>query len=71
MPYSEKDLLYLIQHHENKFVEFKEGINNPNITRVMCSFFTTKGGILFIGVDDDGIIVGLLIPSLNSTNLFS
>jgi ATP-dependent DNA helicase RecG len=42
-------------------VEFKESLKsksaNEKVAKVICSFANTAGGILFLGVNDDGIPV--------------
>ena len=60
-----------ISQGENNFVEFKsslrwdykEGRVNKNLEHVVaktiCGFLNTEGGILFIGVDDNGSILGI------------
>lgn len=72
---SRKKLQIIIQKiketHENTWIEFKEsllgGSSNPKrnrfskirIARSIAAFLNTKGGILFIGVDDKGEFIGL------------
>jgi len=73
----------LIKAHENDEVEFKrtfrwnhytgkvEKVMHRNITRAISSFLNTDGGILIIGVDDDGKILGVKkdIVSYNKNNV--
>lgn len=40
---------------ENENIEFKESWNENNL-KAICAFANTKGGSLFIGIDDKGII---------------
>ncbi|OUS04085.1 hypothetical protein A9Q81_06195 [Gammaproteobacteria bacterium 42_54_T18] len=61
---SESELVKLIQAGENDRVEFKQFIGFDNskkkeIDKTVCAFSNNAGGILFIGVNDDGIITGL------------
>lgn len=54
----------VIKKGENEEVEFKENIGNlQSISKVICSFANTRGGVLFIGVDDNGIVKGIELDS--------
>ncbi len=54
------DLKSLIKTGEGTYLEFKRTISNPEkIARELCAFANTKGGILLIGVDDNGAMVGV------------
>ncbi len=56
----EDDVRIVIRKGENEEVEFKENISNLQaISKVICSFSNTRGGVLFIGVNDNGIITGI------------
>ena len=52
-------LLKLIRQGESETLEFKESFGRQAIETV-CAFANTKGGILLIGVDDKGIVLGVL-----------
>ncbi len=55
-----KDLKHIINNGESQTVEFKERWPaNSAISKVICSFANTSGGVLTIGVDDGGKVVGL------------
>ena len=61
---SESELVELIQSGESDTVEFKQfiGFNDgkkKDIDKTVCAFSNNAGGILFIGVNDDGVITGL------------
>ena len=61
---SESELVKLIQSGESDTVEFKQfiGFNDgkkKDIDKTVCAFSNNAGGILFIGVNDDGVITGL------------
>ena len=61
---AESELVKLIQAGENDTVEFKQFIGFDNskkkeIDKTVCAFSNNAGGILFIGVNDDGVITGL------------
>ena len=43
---------------ENENVEWKERWKDDYLKQI-CSFANTKGGLLYIGVDDKGKVVGL------------
>lgn len=54
------DLINLISRGESMFLEFKRKVSSPEkIAREMCAFANSQGGILLIGVDDDGTITGV------------
>ena len=45
---------------ENQFVEFKKNINHPDqIVEEIVGFANSKGGSLYIGIDDSGDLTGL------------
>ncbi len=50
----------LIAEGESSFLEFKRKATTPNkLAREIAALANTKGGILIIGVDDDGTVVGV------------
>ncbi len=50
----------LIAEGESSFLEFKRKATSPNkLAREIAALANTKGGILIIGVDDDGTVVGV------------
>jgi len=47
---------------ESETVEFKKSISDFNgILATVSAFLNTKGGVLLIGVDDDGEVIGVKI----------
>jgi len=55
-----EDVRSLAYRGEGKFVEFKRKVEYPEkIIREMVAFANTKGGHLFIGIDDDGSMPGI------------
>jgi predicted HTH transcriptional regulator len=55
-----KELLELIAKGESSTLEFKRKISSPEkVAKEICAFANTLGGLLIIGVDDDGSIVGV------------
>lgn len=53
------ELRELISHGETETVEFKEKISKPeDLAETVVAFANTKGGIIFLGVDDHSKIVG-------------
>ncbi len=55
-----KELEKIVAGGEGRFVEFKHKINFPDkIAREIVAFANTKGGKLFVGVDDNKQIFGL------------
>lgn len=56
---SKQDLKNLIATGEGLFVEFKHRVSSPEkIAREIAAFANAKGGIILIGVADNGEIVG-------------
>jgi Putative DNA-binding domain len=56
-------LRHLVSHGEGASLEFKHKATFPQkIVREMIAFANTKGGILLIGVGDDGSLTGLKHP---------
>lgn len=56
----ELEILKLIENRENSYVEFKEdSVDNKKIAREIIGFSNHKGGIIFLGVDDNGNVVGM------------
>jgi DNA-binding transcriptional ArsR family regulator len=57
---TENEILEVCKNLEDQVNEFKgPGVEIDKITREISAFLNTKnGGIIFYGVDDDGIIVG-------------
>jgi ATP-dependent DNA helicase RecG len=61
---TEAEVLAQIAAGEDQFREFKRAIDNPeSIAGELVAFANTDGGRLFLGVDDDGAIVGLPDPA--------
>ncbi|MDV3309114.1 MAG: ATP-binding protein [Cyclobacteriaceae bacterium] len=58
-----RELRQLVAHGEGQHLEFKRKATFPEkIVREMVAFANTGGGIVLIGVDDDGTISGLRHP---------
>lgn len=54
------DVLKRIERGENRHTEFKRGATNfTAVGKAVCAFANTEGGIIIIGVDDSGSIVGV------------
>ncbi len=61
MNYTSQDILELIKQEENSAVEFKSsGVHADSLAREMTAFSNSSGGVVLIGVDDNGIIEGLV-----------
>ena len=57
---NEQEILKLIANGENSYVEFKEdSVDNKALAREIVAFSNLKGGHIFLGVNDQGTIVGL------------
>ena len=57
------DLQKLVRRGEGLHLEFKRKVAYPDkVIREMIAFANTEGGVLLIGVDDDGSIPGIKYP---------
>lgn len=58
---TEAELLDLIHSGENIRVEFKKSTNNitKDVYDTICSFSNRDGGIIILGVNDEGEILGI------------
>lgn len=54
-----KQLKEIISAGENQEVEFKESFGMQKISKAICSFTNTQGGIIIFGVKDNGEILGI------------
>jgi len=60
MIYSEKNIKNLIQQGEGASIEFKDTRVRPeSLAKEMVAFSNTSGGIIFMGISDEGKIEGL------------
>jgi ATP-dependent DNA helicase RecG len=58
--YSEQSIETILKNGENSFVEFKAAQSSPvSLAEEIVAFSNTKGGIILIGVNDDGSIKGI------------
>ena len=55
----EARLIELIAKGENERVEFKRSADSRALAETICAFLNTNGGIVLIGVDDNGKIVSV------------
>ncbi|RKZ35995.1 MAG: hypothetical protein DRQ49_18595 [Gammaproteobacteria bacterium] len=66
------DVKTLISESENSHVEFKsEAVSNEGLAIVMIAFLNGQGGIILLGVEDDGTITGIdgsLDKKMNAIN---
>jgi len=54
------ELKAICKNGETQFVEFKTNANKPDqIIEEIVGFANSKGGSLFVGIDDDGALTGL------------
>jgi len=59
----EPELLELIAEGEGRGMEFKRGLpRDERLARTLCAFANTRGGLLFIGVNDNGSLYGVSQP---------
>ena len=49
----------VIQDEEDQNIEFKESWNSTELLKWICGFANVKGGRMYIGVRDDGEVLGL------------
>ncbi len=58
-----RQLRLLVKQGEGQHLEFKRKANHPEkIMREVCAFANTEGGVLLIGVEDNGKIFGIKNP---------
>lgn len=63
MNFSEAELLELIDDGEGRGLEFKRGLpRDERLARTLCAFANTRGGLLLVGVNDDGSLAGAPRP---------
>jgi len=56
----ERQIREIIDRRENQEVELKQSFHSSqDVSKTLCAFANTLGGILFIGVDDDAHIIGV------------
>ena len=61
MKISNKNLMEIIKSGENIAVEFKnDAVRAESLSKELVSFSNSHGGLILIGVDDDGIVSGTL-----------
>ena len=59
------ELLEIISNGENSAVEFKQDVlQNHDLAKELVAFSNFEGGMVLLGVDDDGTIIGLARPNL-------
>jgi predicted HTH transcriptional regulator len=64
---TKKHLRELVRQGENLHLEFKRRASSPDqIVREMIAFANTAGGILLVGVSDDGELSGVKYPTEES-----
>jgi len=64
---TKKQLRQLVRQGESEHLEFKRRASSPDqIVREMIAFANTSGGILLVGVNDDGELSGVKYPEEES-----
>ena len=55
------EIKYIIKNGENIRVEFKVSKNKlpSNLFETICAFLNTKGGVILLGIEDDGNLLGI------------
>lgn len=65
MTMTRTELLEIIRNGENSGVEFKrDDIQNHDLAKELVAFANLEGGIVLLGVEDDGSISGITRPRL-------
>lgn len=55
-----REILEMIEEGESGNLEFKRKVRSPRkIAKELSAFANTRGGIMMVGVDDDGTVVGI------------
>ena len=66
------DVKTLIIEGENSCVEFKsEAVSNEDLAIVMIAFLNGQGGLIMLGVEDDGAVSGIEGPLDKKMNSIS
>lgn len=60
LPSAERELAQAIGQGENETCEFRKGFGDEAL-RTLCAFANTRGGVLWVGVSDDGAISGIAL----------
>jgi len=67
--FSAEKLEEVLSTGESSFVQFKEKINSINaLASEICAFANTKGGIIIVGVNDTGNVIGLTPLGISQLN---
>ena len=61
MKLSKEEISLIIQEGEGYRIEFKERLTN--LDREMVAFANASGGRIFMGITDDGVIIGINITN--------
>ena len=61
MPFTQKELAIILQEREEYRIEFKERL--ANLDKEMVAFANASGGRIFLGITDEGKIVGTAIDN--------
>ena len=65
MTMTHTELLEIIRNGENSGVEFKrDDVQNHDLAKELVAFANLEGGIVLLGVEDDGSISGTTRPKL-------
>jgi len=57
----------IILNGENSYIEFKEGVKAKDLAEEIVAFSNTDGGMILIGVDDEGNIKGIKDEKIEET----
>ncbi len=59
----------LIKQGESNQLEFKQTVHKESVAKTLCSFLNANGGIVLIGLQDDGKLIDLQDIDKHETNL--
>ena len=52
----------ILLRHEDKTLEYKRDLSSKSVLKTLVAFANTAGGMLIIGVEDNGKILGITDP---------
>lgn len=54
---------------EGRYAEFKEGLSDKQVRRAVVAFSNTDGGVVILGVTDEGVVKGMSLSSKRNAHL--
>ncbi len=65
----EQLLKTLIKQGESEQLEFKEMVHKEDIAKALCAFLNADGGIVLIGIQNDGKVIGVIDSDKHETEI--